>query len=113
VIVLGVFYVGEFVCVLLFGKESGFSLVIYGTPMAVPDNLHCASATTAVEVVEGPHAPRPPQSPSTTSSTLAALPLSARAPAAAPRDTVDPLLRHAPLGPLLRCHTVKFLNFRM
>jgi hypothetical protein len=33
---LGVFYVSEFVYVLLFAKESGFSLVISGTPMVVP-----------------------------------------------------------------------------
>jgi hypothetical protein len=35
---LGVFYVGEFIYVLLFAKESGFSLVISGTPMAVPNS---------------------------------------------------------------------------
>jgi hypothetical protein len=35
---LGMFYVAEFVYVLLFAKESGFSLVISGTPMAVPNS---------------------------------------------------------------------------
>jgi hypothetical protein len=45
---LGVFYIGEFVYVLLFAKESGFSLVISGTPMVVPNSSPRASVVISV-----------------------------------------------------------------